>query len=299
MRDMKDLESGGVGGSEIRARILEIYPKLSKGKKKIADWILRNLEEAAFSPAVMIGKAVGISESAVTRFALDAGFSGFRELQEAVQASLRDRLKIAERLKFSLESDRPDSDDLIRIFQRNIENIRESVKGCSQRDVERAADMIVGAEKIGVVGFRSAIAPGLVLYTFLNEILGNVRLITPALGDSFDFLRFWGPKDLVVGVSFLMSKNFTYDVVRFARERGCKIIGITDRIGSPLAEHADLTFLVQTQGEFISYSAAMALVDALLYRVTTCVKEQSLDSVAEVERILEHYFESRVDQWKK
>ena len=281
------------------AQIREAYSGLSPGKKKIAEWILQNTEEAAFYSAAMIAKAVGISESVVTRFSLDIGFSGFRELQEANQRVLRNRLMVAERLRQSLSEDPQTATSGHWVFERNIENIRASMAAIAPADLDQAAEMIVKANRIGIAGLRSAVAPGLVLYTFLNEILGNVRLIIPDIGDVFDYLRFFGPQDLVIGASFLMSRNFTLDVMRFAKERGCQVIAITDSAVAPISQTADLTFVVHTTGEFISYAASMALVDALLYQVTTKVKDQSLDRVTETESLLATYFGSRVNGWKK
>ncbi|HEY3315556.1 MAG TPA: MurR/RpiR family transcriptional regulator [Bacillota bacterium] len=282
--------------SELEARIRTAYPRLSPAKQKIAQWILRNTEEAAFFSAVMIAKAVGISESVVTRFALDLGFSGFRGLQEASQLILRDRLKVTDRLRRALADEHSAMSHSVRIFERDMENIRETMAGVSEADLEKAADLIVKADKVGVVGLRSALAPGLVLHTFLNEVLGNARLIIPGLGDFFDYLRFWGPKDVVIGASFLMSRNFTLDVMRFAKERKCRVIVITDSAVAPVTEVADLIFVVRTSGEFISYAASMALIDALLYQVAARVKDKSVALASETEGLVRTYFGSRDEE---
>ncbi len=299
MESPRHPSSNGVQKPDLDARIREAYPGLSPGKRRIAEWILRNTEEAAFYSAAMIAKDVGISESVVTRFCTDIGFAGFRELQEASQHILRNRLVVAERLRQSLSEAPKTVDGCQLVFERDIENIRASMAGVTCADLDQAAEMIVKAGKIGIVGLRSAVAPGLVLYTFLNEILGNARLIIPDIGDVFDYLRFWGPQDLIIGASFLMSRNFTLDVMRFARERGCQVIAITDSAVAPISQTADRTFVVRTTGEFISYAACMALIDALLYQVTTKVKDRSLDRVTETESLLATYFGSRANGWKK
>ena len=50
-------------------KIDSIYPSLSKGHKRIADFIKTNYEKASFMTAANLGKAVGVSESTVVRFA--------------------------------------------------------------------------------------------------------------------------------------------------------------------------------------------------------------------------------------
>ena len=49
--------------------ILARQDKLSKGHKKIAEYILEHGEDATFMTAAELGKALEISESTVVRFA--------------------------------------------------------------------------------------------------------------------------------------------------------------------------------------------------------------------------------------
>ena len=52
---------------------------LSKGQKKIADYVLNNYEKAAFLTALELGNEAGVSESTVVRFASALGLSGYPE----------------------------------------------------------------------------------------------------------------------------------------------------------------------------------------------------------------------------
>ena len=52
-------------------------PDLSKNHKKIARYIIENIDEAAFLTAAAIGKKLDISESTVARFATALGYTGF------------------------------------------------------------------------------------------------------------------------------------------------------------------------------------------------------------------------------
>jgi DNA-binding MurR/RpiR family transcriptional regulator len=55
---------------------------LSAGQKKVAEYLIQNLEEAAFSTAFQIGRKVGVSETTVIRLSYALGFNGFSEMQE-------------------------------------------------------------------------------------------------------------------------------------------------------------------------------------------------------------------------
>lgn len=65
-------------------RLIQVkFPKLSKGQKLIAEYILKNYDKAAFMTAAKLGNNVGVSESTVVRFATELGFSGYPKLQKA------------------------------------------------------------------------------------------------------------------------------------------------------------------------------------------------------------------------
>ena len=70
----------------------ERFPQLSKSQKKIAHYIIENLDIAAFSTAAKIGKATQVSESTVVRFANTMGFEGFPEFSQELAKCVRSRL---------------------------------------------------------------------------------------------------------------------------------------------------------------------------------------------------------------
>lgn len=70
---------------DIFSCLKEKSESFSKGQKRIAAYILENREEASVSTAAKIAKTVGVSESTVVRFALELGYSGYPEMQKALQ----------------------------------------------------------------------------------------------------------------------------------------------------------------------------------------------------------------------
>lgn len=270
-------------------RIGEMFPGLSKGKQKIAKYILENNEEAALSPAISIAKAVGMSESAVVRLATDLGFSGYKEMQESLQKTLKERLNIVERVKHALLNDGSASNTYLRAVEQDMININETIRGISEDDFLKTTRMIISAKRIGVSGIRAGAAPALVLQMYLNEMLDDVYLLTPGLGDTLDRIRTWGSDDLIIGNTFSIIKNYTYDIMKYGKSKGCKTITITDNALNPAAQIADLVLPVKVTGNFVSYTAVMTVVNTLLYLVSKEVKDKSINLLRETEIILRHH----------
>ena len=55
----------------------------SKGQKRIARYILSDLQKAALLTAGALGKETEVSESTVVRFATELGYDGFPQMQKA------------------------------------------------------------------------------------------------------------------------------------------------------------------------------------------------------------------------
>ncbi|MYR55653.1 MurR/RpiR family transcriptional regulator, partial [Streptomyces sp. SID625] len=61
-------------------------PQLSPGQRRIAQYLIENLAEAAFLSVTELADRVGVSQPSVTRFAGAVGFSGYPALRERLQS---------------------------------------------------------------------------------------------------------------------------------------------------------------------------------------------------------------------
>ena len=102
------------------------FPRLSKGQKLIADFILKNYDKAAFMTAAKLGDSVGVSESTVVRFAIELGFSGYPKLQKALQELIKNKLTSVQRLELS--NDYACEENVLRgVLKSDIENLYKAM----------------------------------------------------------------------------------------------------------------------------------------------------------------------------
>lgn len=60
-------------------------PRLSPGQRRIAQYLIEHITEAAFLSITDLAERVGVSQPSVTRFAAAVGFSGYPALREKLQ----------------------------------------------------------------------------------------------------------------------------------------------------------------------------------------------------------------------
>ena len=73
-------------------RLNQSGKRLSKGHRKIAQYIVEHYDKAVFMTASRLGESVGVSESTVVRFASAMGYEGYPQLQRSLQELVSHRL---------------------------------------------------------------------------------------------------------------------------------------------------------------------------------------------------------------
>ena len=84
--------------NELLIRMEEKYKKMSKGQKRLADYVTENYDKAVFLTAARLGEVVGVSESTVVRFATQLGYKGYPGFQKALEELVRNKLNSIQRM---------------------------------------------------------------------------------------------------------------------------------------------------------------------------------------------------------
>ena len=132
------------------------YPKMSKGQKLIAQYIIKNYDKVAFMTASKLGETVGVSESTVVRFANALGYSGYPKLQDALQELIKNKLTTVQRVQMSNEDYSDDATILSKVLKSDIDNIKGTLEEIDPKAFKDASEEILKARKIYVLGMRSA-----------------------------------------------------------------------------------------------------------------------------------------------
>ena len=65
--------------NELILRIEEKYNKMSKGQRRLADYVRENYDKAVFLTAAKLGETVGVSESTVVRLQSSSDTKAIRD----------------------------------------------------------------------------------------------------------------------------------------------------------------------------------------------------------------------------
>ena len=249
---------------ELIQRLNHSGKKLSKSHRRIAECIVTHYDKVVFMTASKLGEYVGVSESTVVRFAAALGYSGYPQLQKALQELLRHRLTASQR--FELTNDMDHVQVLNKVLKADIQNIRSTLDEIDISSFECAIDMILQARQIYVMGLRSSAPIAEFFVHYLKFIFSNVRVVTSGVSDVFEQRSRIGEGDLLIGISFPRYASRSIEAMDFARKQGASLIAITDGPLSPLHSTADICLMAKSDmSSFVdSFAAPLSLINALI-----------------------------------
>ncbi len=265
--------------------------KLSKGHKKLAQYITDNYDKAAFMTASKLGEKVGVSESTVVRFATEIGFKGYPELQKELQHMIKSKLTAVQRMEVSGNLI-GEQDALKKVLNGDIELIRSTLENISTDEFSKAVETINKAKKIYILGVRSSAALASFLYFYFNPVFENVVLVDTASGsEMFEQMFRISEDDVCIAISFPRYSKQTINALRFINDRGTKIIAITDSTASPIAEYADSILVAKSDMVSVvdSLVAPLSLINALIVAVTFSRREEAYSNFNKLEGIWDEY----------
>jgi len=277
--------------SDILSYIESEINNMSKGQKKIAQFILTHYDKATFMTASSLGRHVGVSESTVVRFATQLGFDGYPQLQRALQEIVKTRLTTLQRVDISNEIIK-DNDVLSSVMNLDITRIRTTLENIDREEFEKAVNAISNAENIYVLGTRSSFALSQFMTFYLNYIFKNVRNVNSNSSSGiFDQIFKISNNDVFIAIGFPRYSTTTIKAIDFAKHKNAITIAITDRQSSPLGEKADIKLIARS--DVISFVdtlvAPLSLINALLIALGIKHKDDIPETFDELERIWKEY----------
>lgn len=264
---------------------------MSKGHKRIADYLLEHYQRASFMTASALGNMVGVSESTVVRFATELGYDGYPGFQDNLREVMKSRLTSVERIEVA-NMQLANDDVCEKIMNLDIERIRATIENGDREAFAGSVNAIISAKKIYIVASRSATALASFLKYYFNIIFEDVTLLNDlGTSDLLQQLFRVDEHDVVIGISFPRYSKQTTIALNYASDAGATTIAITDSVLSPVAEKANH---VMTAGsDMVSFAdslvAPLSLINALIVAVSLKKEKEINKNFETLERLWDEF----------
>jgi DNA-binding MurR/RpiR family transcriptional regulator len=264
---------------------------LSKGQKKIADYVLKNYEKAAFLTASELGGKAGVSESTVVRFAAELGYSGYPQFQRKLADMVQEKIHSIERIEIA-GGNLPREQILDNVMKADSDKILLTLDSIDRHSFDVAVNTILEAKHVYVVGLRNCSCLASFLAYYLKIIRDNVIQVSSSnTNEILEEMIHVGSDDAVVGISFPRYSMTTLKAMEFANDHNARIIAITDSKHSPMNMYSSCNLFARSDMASIvdSLVAPMSVINALVVALCMARHESVLTNLEMIESVLGNY----------
>ena len=274
---------------DLFANIEQNLNMMSKGQRRIANYITDNYEKAAFLTASRLGEEADVSESTVVRFAIMLGYDGYPALQKSLQELTKNKLTTLQRLDITSEIHMVNV--LSNVLKSDMMSIKYTLDGLDQGTFLKVVEEMLTAKRVFILGVRSASLLVEFMGYYLNYLLDDVHVVTSGVADIFEQLIKLNEDDVLIGISFARYATRTLEGMEMAKRHGAKVIAITDSEVSPLCKYADISMFAPSETTtFVdSLVSPLSLINALVVAISINKKSEVTNHLTMLEKIWDQY----------
>lgn len=213
------------------------YNQLTKTERKIADYVLANMQKVLFMSITELAEACGVAEASVHRFCRTLGVKGYQEFKMQLSIGVN-----AEAERHPEHSQDDTSDLLARIERSHLDAIEETTRLLDENEVKRTVEMMLQADRIWFYGVGNSMVTAM-------EAVGRFLHITPKVSVFEDShlqamaASMAGPKDLYILLSYSGATREAVHVASLAHARKARTVAITRYPKSELTKITDAVLL--------------------------------------------------------
>ncbi|MBU4349126.1 MurR/RpiR family transcriptional regulator [bacterium] len=265
-------------------RIKSHLTSLKPAERKVADYILDNVNEVIHLSITKMAENVGVSEATVVKFCQHIGYSGYQELKIILAQAGGKEHGVGEHIYGEIEvNDNLDTiiEKIFQIYNQSLNNTKELLKNA---DIKASVEMILKARRIYFFGFG---ASGIVAEDAELKFK-RINHIAEALIDNHKQKMVGAlltEEDLVIGISDSGKTKELIESLEIVKLTMAKIIAVTSNLGSPITKLADITLLTSSQetpfrgSALASRMAQLAVIDVLFLGVATAEYDKTLEAL--------------------
>ncbi len=262
-KDIKAFDYNNSGSLHIQSYLQDLKP----AEQKVADYILKNVDEVIYASITSLSKETGVSEATIVKLCQRLGYSGYQELKIMLA---RESQQQGRQEKIYGEINPDDSlaqvkDKMFQKYQEVLGNTKSLLDG---RKIARIIELIGKSQRLYFFGFgaSSLVARDAELkFTRINIPATAVDRVHDQKMLSANLTE----KDLVFAISNSGRTREILEAVDILQENNCPVVAITSQAGSPLGQRADYLLLNSSKetpfrgSAMASRMAQMAVIDMI------------------------------------
>jgi len=274
----------------IADRLTMLADLFTRAERQLAGSLLENYPVSGLGSITEVAQNAEVSTPTVVRMMHKLGYSGFPEFQAELRGELAAKISnpIAKHETWAAHA--PEGHILNRFTEEVTRNIRRSLAQIETASFESCADLLADTgHGIYIVGGRITRALADYFFLHMQVVRPDVTLIQSISNAWPHYLLNVNEGDVMVVFDVRRYENATLKLAEMAREKGARIILVTDQWQSPVRAMAEHVFSsrIEVPSAWDSAIVPMLFVETLL----AAVQERTWDETRARMETLEDMFD--------
>ena len=253
---------------EVLEQLLDEFGQLPAQLQLCARYLIDHPHEVGLQSMRTLAANAEVHPNSFVRLARHLGFDGYDAMRERFRDFVRAGVGSSpDRVAWLREMDRKGGSAAVvgSMAEACLDNLEKMFAQQSIRELEQAVDWMIEARRVYVLGLGLAY-PLAYNFWYVARMGFDHFILSPRHGSlpSDDVIRM-DERDCLLAMTFQPYRRDTLSAVQQAKERGARIIGVTDSSAAALCREADLGLVAPTHTPqfFQSNAAVAALLETL------------------------------------
>ncbi len=269
----------------ILKRLQDEFGTLTPQFRKAARYLIDHPHEAGVQSMRSLATAAGVQPNTLVRLARYLGYPGYAQLRERFRDFLRGGLGgFQNRARWLQSQARASGSGAIteQMAVAEMQNLEQLYQRRMVADLEQAADWILAAQRVFVLGVGAAYPLAFSFWYVARMAFDHLQVLPRHGSLPGDDLARMMRGDMLIALTFQPYRGEIVQAAEQAMKRGARVLGVTDSQTSPLIKAVDMALIAPTHTPqfFQSGSAVMALLETLIAVLVARAGEEATERIA-------------------
>jgi DNA-binding MurR/RpiR family transcriptional regulator len=278
-------------GVDFDQNVANHYASLTKSEKRIADFLRRNRDDAAFYSAGEIAQQLDLSEATMVRFARSLGYASYPAMRDTLQDKFRSLLTHSMRIRSRLENLREAGDIFERLVASEITFLTEAIQTLDRKALNAAVELIRTHQRVFVFGMGPSNSLVDLLEIRLTRSARHVIPLRTSGQELLEALLLMKKEDLLIAIGFFKVNPALQMVLEHANKHETPVIFVTDTLGPLLGDKATVVLAARRGpvSSFHSLTIPMTIINTLLLALSSVDQENVLGTLDKLDNLRDRF----------
>ena len=281
----------------VAERLQEAFDRMTRAERQLASVLRENYPVSGLGSITALAQSANVSTPTVVRMVRKLGFAGFPEFQADLKQELEAKITNPIAKHDSWAENVPHAHILNRFTGAVIDNIQQTLGQVDPEEFDRACSLLADPKRrIFVLGGRISRALADYFFMHLQMIRSGVQAIDSTANAWPHCLLDMKAGDVLVLIDVRRYENSTIKLAELARERGVKVVLLTDQWCSPVSKLAEVYFSskIEVPSAWDSLTVILLLIETMIADIQRRTWTKTRKRIEELEGLFD-----RTKQFRK